>query len=67
MLMLHQKTGQKHSIKIVNTSFEDVAKFRYSGTSLTDQNCMRKEIKGRVNYGNACFYLVLSLVFLPAL
>jgi hypothetical protein len=25
-----QKIGQKHSIKIANRSFEDVAKFRYS-------------------------------------
>jgi hypothetical protein len=30
MLMSHsQKIGQKHSIKIVNRSFEDVAKFKY--------------------------------------
>jgi hypothetical protein len=29
MFMSHsQKTGQKHSIKIVNRSFEDVAKFK---------------------------------------
>jgi hypothetical protein len=32
MLMLHnQKLGQRHSIKIVNRSFEDVAKFKYLG------------------------------------
>jgi hypothetical protein len=33
-----QKIGQKHSIKIANRSFEDVAKCRYQGTTLTDQN-----------------------------
>jgi hypothetical protein len=39
MLMLHsQKIGQKHSIKIVNRSFEDVAKFKYLETTLKDQN-----------------------------
>jgi hypothetical protein len=37
MLISHsQKGGQKHSIKTANRSFEDVAKFRYLGTTLTD-------------------------------
>jgi hypothetical protein len=40
-----QKIGQKHSIKTANRSFEDVAKFRYMGTTLTDQNHMHEEIK----------------------
>jgi ribosomal protein S2 len=49
MLMSHKKAGQKHSIKIVNKSFEGVAKFKYLGTTLTDQNCMQEEIKSRLN------------------
>jgi hypothetical protein len=40
LMSLSQKVGQKHSIKIANRSFEDVAKFKYLGTTLTDQNCM---------------------------
>jgi hypothetical protein len=40
MMMSRKKGGQKHSIKIVNRSFEGVTKFKYLGATLTDQNCM---------------------------
>jgi hypothetical protein len=55
-----QKIGQKYSINIVNRSFEDVVKFKYPGTTLTDQNCMHKEIKSRLNSGNACYHSIQS-------
>jgi sorting nexin-29 len=57
-----QKIGQKHSIKIANRSFEVVAKFKYLGTTLTDQNCMHEGIKRRLNSGNACCHSVHSLL-----
>jgi hypothetical protein len=57
-----QKIGQKYSIKIANRSFEDVAKFRYLGTTLTDQNHMHEEINSRLNSGNACYHSVQSLL-----
>jgi hypothetical protein len=39
-----------------------MAKFKYFGTTLTDQNCMYKEIKSRLNSGNACYHSVQSLL-----
>jgi hypothetical protein len=60
-----QKIGQKHSIKIESRSFEGVAKFKYLGTTLTDQNCMHEEIKSRLNSGNACYHLVQPSVLPP--
>jgi hypothetical protein len=57
-----QKAGRTQSIKIANRSFEDMAKFRYLGTTLTDRNCMQEEIKRRLNSGNVCYHSVQSLL-----
>jgi hypothetical protein len=55
--------GQKYSIKTANMSLEDVAKFKYFGTTLTDQNCMNEEIKNRLNSRNVCCHSVQSRVY----
>jgi hypothetical protein len=57
-----KKAGQTHGTKIANRSFAGVAKFKYLGTTLTAQNYMQKEIKSRLNSGNACHHLVQSLL-----
>ena len=41
---------------ITITNFEEVAEFKYLGTIITDRNEMYKEIKHRLNSGNACYY-----------
>jgi hypothetical protein len=50
-----QKIGLKNSIKLANRSFDFVAKFKYLGTTLTDQNCMHEEIKSRIYARKACY------------
>jgi hypothetical protein len=57
-----RKAGQRQSIKIGKRSFESVAKFKYLGTTLTDQNCIHEEIKSRLNSGNACYHSVNSIL-----
>jgi hypothetical protein len=52
----HPNPGQNLNIRIANELFENVAKFKYLGTTLTNQNYVHDEIKSRLNSGNACYY-----------
>jgi hypothetical protein len=48
-----QTAGQNSSLKVGNKSFQRVDQFRYSGTTLTNQNSILEEIKSRLRSGNA--------------
>jgi hypothetical protein len=48
--------------KISNRYFENVAQFRYKGTTITNKNLIQEEIKRRLNSGNACYYSAQNLL-----
>jgi hypothetical protein len=58
MLSYRQNARRNHNIEIHNRFFETVAKFNYFGTTVTNTSLIHKEIKWRLNSGNACNHLV---------
>jgi hypothetical protein len=58
---------QNHDSLIASKSFANVAKFKYLGTTATNQNSIKEEIKSKLNSGNACYHSIQSFVFLPPL
>jgi hypothetical protein len=61
IMFRHPNSGQNQNIRIANESSEKVVKFKYLGTTLTNQNDIHDEIKSRLNSGNACYYSVKNL------
>jgi hypothetical protein len=53
--------GQSHSIKIEDKSFERVDQFRYVEATLTNQNAIQEDIKGRLKSGNVIYHLLRNL------
>jgi hypothetical protein len=58
----HPYSGQKQIIRIANELFQNVAKFKYSGMILTNQNGIHDENKSRLHSGNACYHSVQNLL-----
>ena len=57
-----QNARRINSMKIDNSSIDRVKKFKYLGTTLTNQNSIQEEIKSRLKLGNACYYSVQNLL-----
>jgi ribosomal protein S2 len=54
LLSYHWNAGQNRDIKIADRYFENVAQFRYLGTTVTNQNLIQEEIKRILKLGSAC-------------
>jgi hypothetical protein len=62
LLSRHQNAGRNRDIKIAKRSFENVSQFKYLGTTVTNQNLILEEIKGKLNSGNACYHSAQNLL-----
>jgi hypothetical protein len=63
MIMLrHPNSGRNQDIRTANESFENVEKFKYLGTTLTNQDDIRDESESRLNSGNACYHSVQNFM-----
>jgi hypothetical protein len=56
LLSSHQKAWQKHDIKTINRSFENVAQVKNLETTVTNRNLIHEEIRRRFISGNACYH-----------
>jgi ribosomal protein S2 len=61
LLSRHQNAGQNHDIKTADRCSDNVTKFRYLGTTITNQNLIQEEIR-RLNSGSACYHSVQNLL-----
>jgi hypothetical protein len=59
---LRRHKNNNQNIRLANESFENFANFKCFGTTLTNQNDIRDEIKSRLNSGNACCYSVQNIL-----
>jgi hypothetical protein len=48
IISCHPNLGQNQNIRIANESFENVAKFIYLGTTLTNENDIHDEVKNKL-------------------
>jgi hypothetical protein len=67
LLSCHRNSGQNPEIKWAKKLFENMSQLKYLRTTVTNQYFIQKEIKKRLNSGNARYHSFLEVfVFLFA-
>jgi hypothetical protein len=61
-IIYRSNVGLNRDAEIANRSFENVSQFKYLGTTVTNQNLIKEEIRRRLNSGNACYHSAKNLL-----
>jgi hypothetical protein len=61
LLSRHQNAEQNHDGRTGSKCSENMTQLKYLRKTVTNQNLIQEEIKGRLNSGNACYHSVLNL------
>jgi hypothetical protein len=62
LVSCHQNACENWDIRTGNRSFENVAQFKYLGTTVTNQHLIHEEIKRRLNSDNASHHSIQNLL-----
>jgi hypothetical protein len=57
-----ENKGRSHNIKRDKSSIKKVKQFKYLGKTVTYQNSISEEVKGRLKSGTACHHMVQNLL-----
>jgi hypothetical protein len=62
LLSRQQNAGIDLEIEIEKRPFENVAQFKYLGTTVTNENLVHEEIKNRLTLSNVCYHSVRNIL-----